>query len=119
MTQIGWITLILGCTVNILALVVMVPEIIKEVFRFSELPVVSSMGSFLQFVKSLFTLAWLPEDALHIHYHKKIVFAAIDGIFFFALVFTYRQGKRQLALGAGLLALLTIILLFSPIVGNL
>ena len=119
MKQIGWITLILGCIVNIFALVVMAPEIIKEVFRFGEFPEISSMSSILQFVKSLFTLAWLPKDALHIHFHKKIVFGVVDGIFLCAVLFAYKQGKRQIAIGAGLLALITITLLFSPIVGNL
>ncbi len=114
-----WSALAFGAVVNLWALWVMLPEIGKELFRFGQLPDVSSSTGFLEWLKNVVTLGWLPKDALHIHLSRKLIFAACNLAFLVVVFNFYRRGKRRLAMTVGALVFVTLALVFSPAVGNL
>jgi hypothetical protein len=114
-----WSALAFGVVVNLWALWVMLPEIGKELFRFGQLPDVSSSSGFLESLKTVVTLGWLPKDALHIHLFRKLFFAACNTAFLLVVFNFYTRGRRCLAMSVGALVLVTLALVFSPAVGNL
>ncbi len=114
-----WLALAFGVIVNLWALWVMLGEIGKELFRFGQLPDISSSSAFLEWLMNVVTLGRLPKDALHIHLSRKLIFAACN-VAFLVVAFTfYRRGRRYLAMIVGALVLVTLALVFSPAVGNL
>jgi hypothetical protein len=114
-----WGAFVVGIAVNGWALWVMTSEIGKELFRFAELPDLSTSTGFLAWCKNVFFFGWLPKDALHIHLSKKLVFAACNAAFLAVLFGLYTRRRRRLALAAAGLVVVNLVLIFSPAVGNL
>lgn len=114
-----WAALTFGAVVNFFAFWVIVPEIGKELFRFDQVPDVSSSAGFFEWVKSFLTLSWLPKDALHVRFSRKLIFAACNVVFLVVVFSFYKRGERGLAIILGALALMALALVFSPAIGNL
>jgi len=114
-----WAVFVVGLLVNLWAFWVMASEIGKELFRFGQLPNVSTVTGFLDWCKSVFFLGWLPKDALFIYLFKKLIFAGCNAVFFVVLFAFYTKGNRSLALATAGLVLVNLVLIFSPAVGNL
>ena len=92
-----WVILVLGVSLNLLALYIMLPEIAKEPWRFSE----------------------LPREALHISLSSKVIFSALEISFTVYLGSLFERGYGQHASATCSIAIPTWIVLLSPSVGTL